>query len=220
MGAQLTNPRAQIELRWSCLPGTPQADFFEDGIRVISNRDAPTQAKMFLDFCSYGTYLMDDRGNLVPLCAPIWLWGKFYEFVIRSILAGGWKREKGISTALNYWLGMDSGVIGLSMSNKLPEGVRQLANILQDGMTKGTIDPFQRRIVAQDGTVKNDGTRRLQPEELLHMDWLCDNVLGEIPQFEDILPMSKNLVRELGIYRDQIPAEKEVRNHEDTECLG
>ena len=52
------------------------------------------------------------------------------------------------------------------------------------------------------------------------MDWLCDNVLGEIPQFDDILPMSKNLVRELGIYRDQIPAEKEVRNHEDTECLG
>ncbi len=220
LGAQLTNPRAQIELRWSCLPGTPQTDFFEDGIRVISNRDAPTQAKMFLDFCSYGTYLMDDRGNLVPLCAPIWLWGKFYEFVIRSILAGGWKREKGISTALNYWLGMDSGVIGLSMSNKLPEGVHQLANILQDGMTKGTIDPFQRRIVAQDGTVKNDGTRRFQPEELLHMDWLCDNVLGEIPQFDDILPMSKNLVRELGIYRDQIPAEKEVRNHEDTECLG
>lgn len=220
LGAQLTNPRAQIELRWSCLEGTPQTDFFDDGIRVISNRDAPTQAKMFLDFCNYGTYLMDDRGNLVPLCAPIWLWGKFYEFVIRSILAGGWKREKGISTALNYWLGMDSGVIGLSMSNKLPEGVRQLANILQDGMTKGTIDPFQRRIVAQDGTVKNDGTRRFQPEELLHMDWLCDNVLGEIPKFEDILPISKNLVRELGIYRDQIPAEKEVRNHEDTECLG
>ncbi len=28
LGAQLTNPRAQIELRWSCVEGTPQADFF------------------------------------------------------------------------------------------------------------------------------------------------------------------------------------------------
>ena len=50
LGAQLTNPRAQIELRWSCLPGTPQADLLADGIRVISNREAPTQSKMYLDF--------------------------------------------------------------------------------------------------------------------------------------------------------------------------
>ena len=71
----------------------------------------------------------------------------------------------------------------------------------------GSIDPFRRRIVAQDGTVKNDGTRCFLPEDLLHMDWLCDNVLGEIPRFEDILPMSRSMVRELGIYREQIPAE-------------
>lgn len=207
LGAQLTNPRAQIELRWSCVAGTPQADFFADGIRVISNRDAPVQSDMYLNFCNYGTYLMGDRGGLVPLCSPTWLWGNFYEFVLSSILSGGWKREKGIATALNYWLGMDSGVIGLSLSDKLPEGLRQLAKILQEGITDGSIDPFRRRIVAQDGTVKNDGTRCFLPEDLLHMDWLCDNVLGEIPRFEDILPMSRSMVRELGIYREQIPAE-------------
>lgn len=219
LGAQLTNPRAQIELRWSCVEGTPQADFFADGIRVISNRDAPTQSKMYLDFCNYGTYLMGDRGDLVPLCSPTWVWGKFYEFVIRSILAGGWKREKGISTALNYWLGMDSGVIGLSLSDKLPEGVRQMAKLLEKGLTESTLDPFLRRIVAQDGTVKNDGTHRFTPEELLHMDWLCSNIIGEIPPFEDILPVSKSMVRELGIYRDKIPAEKEVKPREDFDHL-
>lgn len=208
LGAQMTNPRAQIELRWSCVEGTPQADFFADGIRVISNRDAPTQSKMYLDFCNYGTYLMGDRGDLVPLCSPTWLWGNFYEFVINSIQAGGWKQEKGLTTAINYWLGMDSGVIGVSLSDKLPEGVRQMAKILQSGMSVGAIDPFQRRIVAQDGTVKNDGTRRFSAEEVLHMDWLCDNVLGEIPPYEQILPISQAMVRELGIYRDSIPAEK------------
>ena len=215
LGAQLTNPRAQIELRWSCVEGTPQADFFADGIRVISNREAPTQSKMYLDFCSYGTYLMDDRGDLVPLGSPNWVWGKFYEFVIRSILSGGWKREKGISTALNYWLGMDSGVIGVSLSDKLPEGLRQMANMLQRGLEDGTIDPFLRKIVAQDGSVKNDGTHRFTPEELLHMDWLCGNIIGEIPPFEEILPVSQNMVRELGIYRDKIPAEKEGKPRED-----
>ena len=31
LGAQMTNPRAQIDLRWSCLPGTPQADLLAEG---------------------------------------------------------------------------------------------------------------------------------------------------------------------------------------------
>ena len=219
LGAQMTNPRAQIELRWSCLPGTPQADFFADGIRVVSNRSVPTQNQRFLDFCSYGTYMMDDRGGLIPLGTPVWVWGKFYEFVIRSIFSGGWKREKGVSTALNYWLGMDSGVIDVKFSDKLPEGVRQMAQILRKGMVEGTIDPFRRRIVAQDGTVKSDGTRPFTPEQLLHMDWLCENVIGSIPPFEEILPISQNMVRELGIYRDTIPPEKEVRPREDPDHL-
>ena len=215
LGARLTNPRAQIELRWSCLPGTPQADFFADGIRVISNRDAPTQSTMYLDFCNYGTYLMDDRRDLVPLATPLWSWGSFYEFVIRSILSGGWKRDKGVSTAVNYWLGMDSGVIGINLSDKLPEGQRQMANILRRGLVDGTLDPFLRRIVAQDGTVKNDGTHHFLPEELLHMDWLCDNIIGEIPEYDDILPISQSMVRELGVYRDKIPLEKEAKPRED-----
>lgn len=219
LGAQLTNPRAQIELRWSCCEGTPQADFFADGIRVVSNRNAPTQSKMYLDFCNYGTYLMEDRGDLVPLGTPIWVWGKFYEFVIRSIFSGGWKREKGVSTALNYWLGMDSGVIGVNLSDKLPEGVRQMAKLLQKGLADSTLDPFLRRIVAQDGTVKNDGTRVFTPGELLKMDWLCSNVVGSIPPFEEILPVSQNMVRELGLYRDTIPTEKEGKPHEDLDHL-
>ena len=218
LGAQMTNPRAQIELRWSCVEGTPQADFFEDGIRVVSNRNASTLS-CGQDFCNYGTYLMDGRGELIPLGTPLWVWGNFYEFVIRSILSGGWKKEKGDVTALNYWLGMDSGVIGVQLSDKLPEGVRQMALLLKKGLMEGTLDPFMRKIIAQDGTVKNDGTRRMSPEELLRMDWLCENVVGKIPPFEDILPISQNMVRELGLYRDTIPTEKEKRQHEDFDHL-
>lgn len=207
LGAQLTNPRAKIQLRWSCLKGSPQSDFFAEGIRVVSNRTAPTQVKQYMDFCRYGTYQLDDSGQLIPLGTPIWVWGKFYEFVIRSILAGGWKKEKGVSTALNYWLGMDSGVIGVEYPPHLPEGVRHMASILEEGLRNGTLDPFKRKIIAQDGTVKNDGSRPLSPEELLHMDWLCENVIGSIPPFEEILPYSQTMVRELGIYRDSIPTE-------------
>ena len=145
----------------------------------------------------------------MPLGSPCWLWGKFYENVVRSILSGAWNSDK-TQRAVNYWWGMDSGVIDVTISDRLPEGLRSLAEILKTGLRNGTIDPFARRIVAQDGTVKNDGSRAFTPDELLHMDWLCDNVDGVIPSFNEIEPFAQPMVRELGIYRDQLPAQKEV----------
>ena len=205
LGAQMTNPRAQIELKWSCVEGTPLADFFADGIRIVSNREAPTESKMFLDFCNYGTYLMTDRSGLIPLGTPVWGWGQFYEYAIKTILSGGMQKEKGSATALNYWFGLDSGVIGLNLSDKLPQGVRQMANMLTAAIKHGYIDPFERVITAQDGSIKNDGTAGFTSEQILHMDWLCENVIGSIPSFDEILPVSRKMVKELGIYRDKIP---------------
>ena len=114
---------------------------------------------------------------------------------------------------------MDSGVIGVEYADRLPEGVRQMAKLLEKGLRDSTLDPFLRKIIAQDGSLKNDGTHKFTPGELLRMDWLCENVAGDIPPFEDILPISQNMVRELGLYRDTIPVEKEKRRHEDFDHL-
>jgi hypothetical protein len=170
---------------------------------------------MYLDFCSYGTYLMGDRGVLIPLGMPVWVWGKFYENVVNFYLSGGKKQNKDPYSAINYWLGMDSGVIDIELSDKLPAGVRALAELLRNSIIAGTLDPFARKIIAQDGSVKNDGTQVLTPKELLYMDWLCENVIGSIPPFEEILPMSRTMVRELGVYRDSIPPAKEVATREN-----
>ena len=220
LGAQFTNPRAQIQLRWSCTEGNHQADFFADGIRVISNRDMPGDSKMYLDFCTYGTYLMDDMGEMIPLGSPVWLWGKFYEFVLSSMFAGTWKREKSGHAALNYWLGMDSGVISVNLSDRLPTGIGTMARFLQDSIAGKWLDPFARKIVAQDGTVKNDGTTTFTPDELLHMDWLCDNVVGSLPKPSEILPCARPMVEELGIYKDVNAGKKEETVHEDPGNLG
>ena len=209
LGAQLTNPRAQIELKWSCLPGMPQSELLADGVRVISNREVPTQEKQYLDFCSYGTYLADDLGGMIPLGSPVWVWGKFYEFVIRSIREGTWRDDRANPRAVNYWLGMDSGVISIRLADRLPAGICSLAKMLRREMQAGALDPFARRILTQNGTVVNDGTRVFTPDEKLKMNWLCENVDGFIPAFEDLLPVAQPLVRELGIYRDSLPVRRE-----------
>jgi len=108
---------------------------------------------------------------------------------------------------VNDWWGFSSGVIDVTLAEDIPEGVRALAEILKEGLRNGTIDPFKRKLVAQDGTVKNDGSRTLSADELLHMDWLCSNVHGTIPKFEELLPISRPTVRLLGVYREDIPVE-------------
>ena len=209
LGAQLTNPRARIDLRWSCLPGFPVADFIKDGIRVISNRELPTQEQIYMDFCNCGTYQVGEDGLLTPLGSPCWMWGKLYETIIRSIMSGSWDNSKD-PRAVNYWWGMDTGVIDVKLYAKLPAGVRALAELLREGLQNGTVDPFLRPITAQDGSVKNDGSQIFTPDEILHMDWLCDNVDGSIPGFDEILPASQPMVRALGVYKEEIPAEKEA----------
>lgn len=210
LGAQMTNPRAKIDLRWSCLPGDPVKDFIEKGYQVISNRDVPTLDKQYLEFGEYGTYFVGEDHSLTPLASPCWLWGSFYERVVRSIFNGTWEHRKAPAKAMNYWWGMDSGVIDVELSDELPPSMRYLASILRKGLQMGALDPFRRHITAQDGSVVNDGTRHFSPEELLHMDWLCENVQGCIPEFEEVLPFAQPMLRELGIYKERIPPEKEA----------
>ena len=209
LGALMTNPRAVVKLQWSCVAGNPVEDFLKEGIRVVSNRDVPTPGRMHLEHGGYGTYFIEPNGKLLPLASPCWMWGKFYEHVVQSILNGTWDKGTEGDKAVNYWWGMDSGVIDVTLSKHLPEGLRQMAGILRKGLQSGTIDPFKRLLVDQSGRTVNDGSLSLTAEELLHMDWLCNNVEGSIPTFDQILPYSQTMVRELGIYRDRIPPEKE-----------
>ena len=210
LGAQLTNPRAKIHLRWSCLEGNNIADFTKMGIRVISNREIPSHDQIYLNFCNYGTYQIGEDAMLTPLGSPCWNWGKLYEHILRSILSGTWDGDKDSPQAVNYWWGMDNGAVDIKLSDKLPEGVKTMAQILIQQLQEGKLDPFARQIITQDGTIVNDGTRTLTADEILRMDYLCHNVEGSIPGFEELLPMAKPMVRELGIYKEDIPAEKEV----------
>ena len=194
LGAQLTNPNAKIQLKWSCLPGNATMDFLGQGIRVISNRDTSMDNQLY---AAYGTYLADDEGHLRPLSSPQWVWGQFYEQVVRSIMNGNWDEEK-TGKIVNLWWGMSSGVIDVTVSPELPDGVRLLANLLKTELREGRLDPFARKILDQQGNIRNDGTVTFTPVELMNMDWLCENVEGSLPTFDQVLPRAKPMMELLG----------------------
>lgn len=46
--------------------------------------------------------------------------------------------------------------------------------------------PFYGEIRAQDGTLKNKKDKAMKPEAIMEMDWLTDNVIGEIPTMGEL----------------------------------
>ena len=180
----------------------------ESGVRVLSNRDVirPERTRSALEL---GTYMLDEDGTPSPLVLPRWNWGKLYEQIIRSVFSGAWA-DIARTKAIHYWWGMDSGVIDTDFGDALPPGVRQLGGILRGGFIAGAIDPFLTEMRDQAGQLRSDGSVPLMPEQIMQMDWLAENVDGEIPPFDKLLPMSRDTVRLLGVYREQLPPEKEA----------
>ena len=208
LGARLVNPRAVVKLRWSCTEEDPLASLLKDGVDVVSNHEwfAPEAPQ-----APYGLIRFQSDGAPEPLAATFWNWGAFYEKLLKDILLGHWEDESAnrSAAAINYWWGMQSGVIGVTPSEKLPEGVRALVEALKNSIVDSRLDPFRRVMSDQEGIVRNDGNRWLSPSEILHMDWLSDTVEGKIPQFDEIFPMAQPTVRLLGVYREDIPPVKD-----------
>lgn len=203
LGARLTNPRARVSLRWSCMAGNPVRDLLDAGVTVISNRDeggekaAPNK--------DMGTYQVGRDGLLTPLATPRWNWGKFYERIVRNLLNGGVESLRSSSQAVNDWWGLSAGVVDVDVDENLPIGMKHLANMLKSGIINEAIDPFQGPIWDQRGDLRCEDGSTLTPEQLIRMDWLCDAVDGSIPEFDDLLPRSQSLVRLLGVHRESIP---------------
>ena len=209
LGARLVNPDVEIDLEWSCCTVDCFDKFRQKGITVVSNRDIPTPGNLDP---TYGTLIMQPDGTYTSLASPVWHWSKLYEILIRSILDGSWEQEQSEygKRAINYWWGMRSGVIDIQLSKSLPEGVATLARILRRQLKDGMLDPFTRVIRDQQGIRRNDGSHIFTVEELLHMDWFVDFVHGSLPAFDTILPMAKNMVQHLGVYRDELQQRKDL----------
>ena len=89
---------------------------------------------------------------------------------------------------------MDAGVIDLICSSSLPEGTRQLVSILQNAICSGSLSPFSTVIHTQDGRTFDYTDHPITAHEIITMDWLADNVIGELPSLRDLIPEAQALV--------------------------
>ena len=197
LGANCVNPRAKVYLVWSTKKDYDLDRFLqENDIHYVSNQDMITPSTASRQFGLY-KYENGEAWNLVM---PVWNWGIFYEKMIHSILAGAYQSEGDAEAkALNYWWGMSAGVIDLICSKKVPVGVQRLVEHMRYDICGGHIEPFYGEIHSQDGETKNIGEAGMRPEDIMKMDWLVDNVIGDIPSIDELIEGAKPVVELKGV---------------------
>lgn len=197
LGAKMVNPRATIYLAWSTQKNFDVDDYFkEQGITYISAQDMITPQTAGRDF---GLYVENDNDKK-NLAMSIYHWGAFYEELINTILRGSWKvEESDENKALNYWWGLSAGVIDVICSNNLPIGTTKMVNLMKQSISTGTFHPFSGPLTDQEGNVRCDETDFIKPEDIMIMDWLVDNVIGSIPNIDELTDNAKPVVQLRGL---------------------
>lgn len=205
IGAKMVNPKAQIYLEWSTLNANQGVDltekFYNLGATYISHQDMITPQYASRKF---GLYRVNGE-TPVNVAFPVWDWGKYYERIIHNIRSGAWnvQGKDNADKSLNYWWGMSAGVIDVVWSSAVPSGTAQLLRTLRNSICRYDFNPFNGILHSQNGVVQTDPEHRMTPEEIISMNWLADNIIGEIPDITELRPNAQNVVSLEGIRKEE-----------------
>lgn len=190
-GAKMINPQIKVHLKWAGMKEHHCRQELEDeGIRYVSGDDLITPE---YSYAEYGLYHKEPNGEIEHLAMPFCNWGKFYEIILEQMCRGGLKEQKE-NQAINYWWGMSADIVDVIFSGNLYGSSKRLIRLLCNAIKSGVFRPFSGTFLTQDGTVIGDPDgAELNPEDVISMNWLLANVVGEIPDIsefrEDLQPL-------------------------------
>lgn len=213
IGAAMVDPSCRIALKWSSWKDRSWHDeMVREGIHIISGSDmiVPREPNRRYGVYRYEAASGDQPERITNLATPLYNWGKYYELIVRSVLDGSYE-AKSIAkkdTAMNYWYGLSAGVIDVILSDQLSFYTRKLVAALKSAIIAGTLSPFEGELHSQHEMIRETNVEEkltgseggsLSYEEIITMDWLADNVDGEIPSMDELIPQARGTVNVSGV---------------------
>lgn len=195
IGAAMADPEVKIHLDWYSRRDTNWWwDMVDKGIHVISAVDSlhsvdgsDAYGLCYVERCEPG------QGNdlsgscrITNLAVPIIKWGKLYETIVKTMIEGTYhaSRVDKKDQATNYWWGMISGVVDIELSEGLSPYTKRLIDQLRQDIIDGRFDLF------------GSG---LDSKDIITMDQLNENIIGEIPKIDVLKDEAKTTVRYSGV---------------------
>ena len=142
-----------------------------------------------------------DEQEVENLAAPVYQWGPYYEQIIQKLIDGSLDARKNgaAGKAVNFWWGISAGVVDIILSKNLPYASRNVIMSLKRIIATDAASPFEGEIHTQTGVLKGPDSPALNDKEIIKMDWLCDNIIGEIPETWELDESIKKTVKVSGV---------------------
>ena len=202
LGARMVNPDARVYLNWFSASWFNADKPFEDPeIRVICNRDITAPNHEARD---YGLYLRNGS-EIVNMATLIPRWGLFYRMMAERILNGTFNQPENRDNVTNYWWGLGSSILDVAFSSRFDPYAARIIHHFRDQLRQGSFSPFEGELRDQAGTLRCEADRRLTPAEILCMDYLADNIVGTLPEVDELIESARPLVRLQGLHGELKP---------------
>ena len=203
IGAKMVNPRVKVYLKWTSVKTEEKnlvKQLYEEGIDYVSDQDMITPNRASRRF---GTYRLT-KGEPENVTMSVYKWGELYKRIINIVMQGKWSSTDADSESkpINYWWGLSAGVVDLIVSEKVPIETRRLVNVMRGMIVEDRFSPFSGEIKRQDGTIVSFEGENLDVDDVIKMDWLLDNVVGEIPEIGELDDGARELVEMKGVKRE------------------
>ena len=190
IGASMVDPIAKVWLGWT---ESLDKDWQDQMRRIgISTFCGPQHPDFHKDDLQYGLYVLNEKGA-INIAQPLINWGTYYKKLISSILDGTYSKASAKDKATNYWWGISSGVLDIHLSKEVPYPTKKLVSMLEDAIRKETFDPFEGELRSTEKQIKGPFSGKLSYEQIITMHWLNSNVIGIIPEYEQLSQKGKEV---------------------------
>lgn len=190
LGAKMVNPYAKVLVAWTnewnsrVKFSNAGSKLIKENADVICNRTLDVPHPVSKDFGVYSMLCTINKEKGSPekyLATPIWQWGIFYEKIIKTILNGTFNTIIDMygnsSKLINFWWGMESGVVDIFYSKELvPIGTQKLVKIMKNMIINKYYHPFTGPIYDQEGSIRIQKDEVASHKQILKMNWFVDNV--------------------------------------------
>lgn len=195
LGARMVNPNVRVRVKWlNCwddieCAGIASSALIGDGADVISHHDTLSNRAFSKEYGVYAVFSGGDRDCCAEsdhIAAPVWNWGIFYEKMLRNILMNYRKFLGPGQKVINFWWGMDSGIVDFFYSKRLvPRETQKLVDFLKDMIINGVFHPFTGPIYDQKQELRVRKGEIATREQIITMNWFADMIDSELPPIVD-----------------------------------
>jgi basic membrane protein A len=195
LGARMVNPKARVRVqwlnRWDDIESAEAASsaLIKEGADIISHHDTLSNRAFSKEFGVYAVLNDQEDGCCAEsghIAAPVWNWGIFYEKMLRNILVNSRKIVGPGQKTVNFWWGMDSGIVDFFYSKRLvPRETQKLVNFLKNMIVSGMFHPFTGPIFNQNQELKVRQGEIATREQIITMNWFVDMIDSEMPLIAD-----------------------------------